>query len=284
MRQALLAVACLTAALSACDRFRNTDAELDRAIDAADVIEQVDLSDAMMRDANPDDAVAYFARTATEKPGRIDLRRGLAQSLVRAGKPDEAATAWERVVGHPDATPADRVALAESLVRLGEWDRAEEALAQVPPSFETGERYRVEAMIADSNQEWDRADAFYGRAVTLAREPAGVLNNWGFSKLSRGDHEGAERLFGRALQEDPALFTAKNNLVLARGARREYTLPIVEMTQTEKAMLLHTMALAAIKQGDVATGQTLLRDAIDTHPQYFEAAARSLDALETTLN
>ena len=284
MRKALLAVACVTTALSACDRFRRADTEVERAVDAADVIQQVDLSDAMMRSGDPEDAVAYFARSATEEPGRVDLRRGLAQSLVRAGKADEAVEAWERVVAHPDATPADRVALAEALVRVGDWDGAEGALAATPPGHETGERFRLEAMIADSNQEWDRADAFYGRAVSLSDDPAGVLNNWGFSKLSRGDNAGAERLFARALNEDPALFTAKNNLVLARGARREYTLPIVEMDQTEKAMLLHTMALAAIKQGDVVTGQTLLRDAVETHPQHFEAAARSLDALEANVN
>ena len=40
------------------------------------------------------------------------------------------------------------------------------------------------------------------------------------------------------------------------------------------------MALTAIKQNDVATGKGLLREAIDTHPRYFEEAVRSLRALE----
>jgi Flp pilus assembly protein TadD len=279
-------VACMTMVLSSCDRFRR-DTEVERAadtVDAVDVIQQIDLSDAMMQGANPDEAVAYFSRTTSEEPARIDLRRGLARSLVRAGQSEEAVEAWERVVAHPDAVSADRVAMAESLIRTGDWERAEETLAAVPPTYETAERYRMEAMIADSNQQWDRADAFYSKAVRLSEEPAGVLNNWGYSKLSRGDNAGAERLFTRALKDDPSLFTAKNNLVLARGAQRDYNLPIVEMTQVEKAMLLHTMALAAIKQGDVSTGQALLGDAIDTHPQHFEAAARSLDALEMASN
>jgi hypothetical protein len=76
------------------------------------------------------------------------------------------------------------------------------------------------------------------------------------------------------------MFTAKNNLVLARAAQRNYDLPVVDMTQTERANLLYTAALAAIKQGDVAVGKQLLQEAIDTHPQYFEAASRSLAALE----
>ena len=52
------------------------------------------------------------------------------------------------------------------------------------------------------------------------------------------------------------------------------------MTQTERAQLLHTLALSAIKQGDVQTGSALLKEAIDTHPQHFEAAVRALRALE----
>ena len=107
-----------------------------------------------------------------------------------------------------------------------------------------------------------------------------MLNNWGYSKLTRGDFPAAERLFAEALTYERGLFTAKNNLVLARGAQRNYQLPIIDMTQTEKAQLLHTLALTAIKQGDVAIGKELLQDAIDTNPQYFEAAVLALNALE----
>jgi hypothetical protein len=56
---------------------------------------------------------------------------------------------------------------------------------------------------------------------------------------------------------------------------------VIPMDQTERAQLLHTMALSAVKQGDVETGKSLLRDAIETHPQHFEAAVRSLRALDT---
>lgn len=66
---------------------------------------------------------------------------------------------------------------------------------------------------------------------------------------------------------------------MARGAQRKYDLPVVEVTQTEKAELIYTLALTAIKKGDVAVGKALLEDAIATHPQHFEAAVRSLNAL-----
>ena len=61
---------------------------------------------------------------------------------------------------------------------------------------------------------------------------------------------------------------------------RKYDLPVVPMDQTERAELMYTLALTAIKQNDLSVGKALLSDAIETHPQYFEAAVRSLAALE----
>ena len=52
------------------------------------------------------------------------------------------------------------------------------------------------------------------------------------------------------------------------------------MTQEERAQLLYTAGLAAVKQGDVAQGKQLLQAAVDTSPVFFEAASRSLKALE----
>jgi Tfp pilus assembly protein PilF len=138
-------------------------------------------------------------------------------------------------------------------------------------------------MVADSNKNWKKADSFYEIAAGLTTKPAGVYNNWGFSKLTRGDLKGAEQLFLDALTYDPNLFTAKNNLVLARGAQRKYDLPVIQTTQVERAQLLHTMGLTAIKQGDVRIGKGLLQEAVDTHPQHFDAAVRALAALDNNV-
>ena len=256
------------------------DQTVERAFREVNVVDENNLNDVMLTVADPNEAVTYFQRTIKQNPDRIDVHRGLAKSLVRAKRNTEAVSAWGRVAKFEDATEDDLVDYADALIRAGDWDRAEEVLDTVPPTHETFKRYRLEAMVADSNKEWENADSFYETAVGLTTRPAGVMNNWGYSKLTRGDFADAERLFGEAIRQDPDLFTAKNNLALARGAQRNYTLPVVPMTQTERAQLLHTVALSAIKQGDVETGKGLLQDAINTHPQHFEEAVRALRALE----
>jgi len=275
----ITAVVSVGLALAACDQTRSAD--VDRALDGVNVIDETNLNDIMLTSADPDEAVAYFRRASQENPDRTDLRRGLATSLIRAGHNTEGATIWRAVVNSSEATDQDRVDYAGALIRTNDWDEAERQLDLVPPTFETYERYRLEAMIADSNEEWDRADSFYETAVGLTTRPAGVLNNWGFSYLTRGDFDAAQRMFVEAINYDPDLFTAKNNLVLARASRGQYTLPLVQMTQVERAQLLHTMAIAAIRRGDVDIGRGLLEDAIDTHPQHFEAAVRALRTLES---
>lgn len=284
MRRTLFAVLCIAgvAGLTACER--NNDKDVAEALKSVNVIDETNLNDVMLTVGDPNEAVAYFRRASGENTDRIDLKRGLAKSLVRAKKPTEAVSVWAEVVQMPGATNEDRVDYADALIRASDWKTAELQLDTIPPTYETYRRYRLEAMVADANKEWKKADHFYEVALGLTTTPSGVLNNWGYSKLTRGDYREAERLFAEAITYDRNLFTAKNNLVLARGAQRNYDLPIVPMDQTERAQLLHTMALAAIKQGDITIGRGLLRQAIDTHPQHFEAAVRSLDALEANVS
>ncbi|MFP7570297.1 tetratricopeptide repeat protein [Marivita sp. S2033] len=284
MRHPFIVTLCVTGAfvLAGCERGIDTEA-VDRQFQDVNAIDGTKLNDVMLTVSDPNEAVSYFQRASAAAPERLDLQRGLAVSLVRAKRYTEGVAAWARVVSDDAATDDDRVEMADALIRNNEWKRAETVLDAIPPTHETYKRYRLEAMIADGNQEWKKADSFYEIAVGLTTKPASVMNNWGFSKLTRGDYSGAERLFGQAIQNDDSLFTAKNNLVLARGAQGNYVLPVIPMTQEERAELLHSMGLAAVKRGDVVTGQGLMREAIDTHPQHFETAARSLKALESNV-
>lgn len=281
MRRTILTMVALSVTLSACDKLRQPNG--DDALKDINVIDETNLSDVMLTVADPAEAVLYFQRAVQDAPDRPELHRGLGASLIRAGRATQAVAAYRRLVALPGATHDDRVDLADALIRTGDWKTAQATLNAVPPTHETYKRYRLEAIVADSNKDWAKADSFYEIAAGLTTKPAGVLNNWGFSHLSRGKFARAEQLFSQAIQADPGMFTAKNNLVLARSAQRNYDLPVVPMTQIERAQLLHTAGLSAVKQGDVATGRGLLQEAVDTHPQHFDAASRALAALEANV-
>jgi len=281
MRHPMFVALCLcgTVGLGACQQGVSR-AEADRAVAEAALVDQSNLNDIMLNVSDPQEGVSYFKNALAVNPDNVELKRGLAKSLSRARLYTEATTILNGIIASPEGTDDDRLALADVLIRSNEWDKAEAVLGQIPPTVETYERYRLEALVADSKRNWKKADSFYEIAVGLTNKPQGVLNNWGFSKLTRGDANGAEKLFIQALTYDPTMFTAKNNLVLARAAQRKYDLPIVQMTQEERAQLFYTAGLAAVKQGDVLQGKQLLQQAVDTSPTFFEAATRSLRALE----
>ncbi|MBI1170458.1 tetratricopeptide repeat protein [bacterium] len=280
MRHPGLIVLCLmgTAALTACQQGLS-QSQAAKAVAEAQAADQSITDQVMLSAKDPTEAVTYFKNALAVTPDRVSLKRSLAKSEARAGLYAEAAVVLADIIKSKDATDDDRLALADVQIRSNNWKDAEATLNSIPPTVESFERYRLEAMVADSKKDWKKADSFYSVAVGMTTKPQGVLNNWGFSKLSRGDGPGAEKLFIQALTYDPTMFIAKNNLVLARAAQHKYDLPIVSMTQEERAQLLYTAGIAAVKQGDTGNGKRLLQEAIDTSPTYFEQAARSLAAL-----
>ena len=256
------------------------DIESERADGAPNPLDQDSLNDLMLTVAGADEAVAYFRRELAANPDNADLRRGYARALSRAGRHAEARLAWRGLVEEGRPTRRDRVDYAFTLARLDRWDDVEAQLAELPPGGEPGAReLLVTAFLADQRGRWAEADAAYARAAELSARPAGVYNNWGVSEMARGDFEAAESRFEEALVYDPELFNAKNNLAIAYGLQRRYALPLVSVSEEERAVLLHNLGVLALRQGDRDTGRELLQRSLSVHPQHYAPAAEKLAAL-----
>jgi Tfp pilus assembly protein PilF len=100
------------------------------------------------------------------------------------------------------------------------------------------------------------------------------------SKLARGDMKGAETAFREALIHDPRLFEAKNNLAPSYALQREYRLPVISLSEEERAILLHNIALVALCQGDDQVALGLLQQSVKVHPRRWAPAADKLATLE----
>ena len=173
-------------ALSACGKtFRR---QVERAIKDVNVIDESNLNDVMLTVADPNEAVAYFTRrrAAEPRPDRPEARPGEIAGRARRKPHRGGARSGDQVVGHaPKARPEDRVMLADALIRSNQWDEAKAELNQIPPTHETFDRYRLEAMVADSKQELEE-----GRQLLRNRR--------------RADHEAGRRAEQLGLfQADP---------------------------------------------------------------------------------
>jgi Tfp pilus assembly protein PilF len=248
-----------------------------------DPIAAANLTSLMLTVSDPEDAVDYFRGAVAREPENLEYRRGLGQSLARAGRHAEAAVLYERINEDGLASDEDRVIYAEILVRENAFGAAQVQLSLLPDQPASYRYNLISAVVADHFERWDEADRFYGRARSLTTRPTAVLNNWGISRMGRGDLDGAIRTFREAVALDPQAFRPKNNLVIARGLQGNYTLPVVPVTEEERAQLYHNLALVALRQEQTDIAKGLLRQAVETHPRHFAAAADKLAALESVV-
>ncbi len=277
LRNSIMAFATLTL-LGACESLHDKPDPL-----AKNVVDEANLSDLLLRAGDPEEGVSYFQRALAKEPDRADFRRGLAVSLARAKRYTESARVFQEMIALGQAEPVDRLEYGFVAARLEKWDDVRSLIAEVPAGVNTPKRHLLTAMMADHDQNWAGADEAYARAEQNAANPAAVLNNWGVSKMSRGDLPGAATTFERALSYNARLFNAKNNLAIARGLQGNYQLPLVPMTEKEKAMIMNNLGVIAQRQGEFKVARGLFAAAIETHPQHYGAAADRLAALETSV-
>lgn len=247
-------------------------------------IDSVNLTELMLTTGEPEAAVEFFRSSLADEPNRVDFQRGYAISLSRADRHDEAVLAFERLDVQGDLLDGDRMTFAQSLIRLNQWERAEAQLSLVRNGADDYRWNQLNAMLSDNYQRWEEADTYYAKARSLTSQPATILNNWGVSKMSRGDLQGAVRHFTDAVRYEPDGFGAKNNLAIARALQGNYALPVVPLSEEERAQLYHNMALVALRQNDPDIARGLLELAVETHPRHFSAAADKLAALQGTVN
>lgn len=247
---------------------------------ATNVVDEANLNDLFLTAGDPAAGVNYFESALKKEPDRAEFRRGLAISLARAKRYPESARVYQEMVTLNQAQPVDQLEYAFVALRLEKWDDAAALIRALPGGLNTPRRHLADAMLADHGGDWAAADAAYARAEQLSPNPSEVLNNWGVSQMSRGDLPGAVRTLERATSYDSRLFSAKNNLALARGLQGNYQLPLVPMTDTEKAIILNNLGVIATRRGDIEAAKGLFATAVATHPQHYQAAAEKLAALE----
>lgn len=273
-----LAISMAAIGLSACESVSQKEDPL-----AASVIDEANLNELMLTVSDPEDAVKYFEQAVAREPERADFRRGLARSLARAERYNEAARVYQELITLGQEQPADRVDYAVVAIKLDRWDDVRTLAQSFASGLETPRRHMVEALIADQDQDWQAADEAYAKAEKLSPQPASVLNNWGVSQMARGDLKAAEKTFERAVSYDTALFSAKNNLVIVRGLQGQYTLPLVPVSDEEKAVLLNNLGIIAMRQGDERIARGLFAAAVDAHPRHYASAADKLALLESSV-
>ena len=197
------------------------------------------------------EAIDAWSRLVATSPDFVPAQVGLAQAQIRAGGASDALPALERASALAAAGAPVWLALAVARSMLGRHDdaiaAAERAVAAAPghPSVHLG----LGDVLRQAGRG-ERASAAYARAVELAPDNADALNRFAAMIRAAGNRAHADTLLQRALAIAPRHPHVRVNA-----------------------------GTLALRRGEIARGERLLRDALDDPGLPPDAGRIASDAL-----
>lgn len=206
--------------------------------------------------------------------------RVMADLAYAAGNNEEALARYKLLVGrHPsDLVLLERAAICA--IRVGQTQLAK-GLADHATSLPRASwrAWNARGVVADLNGDFATADSSYQRALALDPHQAEVLNNLGWSRLIRGDWEGALAPLEEAAALMPGSPRTANNLELARaGVANDLPRRRPGETDDSWAARLNDAGVAAEIRGDPARAIAAFSRAIEARGTWYERAANNLQA------
>ena len=228
-----------------------------------------------------DQARAMIGRAIAEGAKGEAVDRALADLAFADGKSGEALERYKLLLGrHPtDSLIAERAAI--SAIKAGQIPQAK-GLANHATSLPRASwrAWNARGVVADLGGEFEAADAAYAHALASAPDQPEVLTNIGWSKLLRGDWNGAIAPLERAATLRPASERIVNNLELARAALAS-DLPKRRSGESDEdwAARLNDAGLVAQLRGDRARAVAAFSQAIEARASWYARAANNLSAV-----
>jgi Tfp pilus assembly protein PilF len=235
-----------------------------------------------LEDGSPERAAQAFRAVLRSDPAAPEARFGLAEVSRRSGKNEEALNRYGELLGNPEYR--SRALEGVGLVKLQTGDR-EGAKAAFEQAIETNRgawrAWLGMAQLRDLAHDWTRADEAYAAALAASNKPHIVHNNRGISLMARGKPGDAVGEFEAALQIDRKFEAARTNLDLANAALGRTGDGSEEVDPVKRASKLNNAGYVAMIQGDFTGAETLFRQALASHPQFYGSAYQNLNALRS---
>ena len=238
---------------------------------------QLDRAEADLRAGRYDRALEGFSAAHRANEANPRARIGLAEAHLALGQPDMAIRildGWE-VPAEYRATVAQDKGIARLLA--GEDDRAKASLSQaVGMDTSLWRAWTALATLHDRSKDWDQADLCFRQASTANPRSGAVFNNHGMSLMLRGRVDDAVREFRQALQVEPGLRTALDNLALATALEGRYEMAMAAVPSEKLPATMNNAGFAALSRGDLVRAEDLFTQAVRSSPQHFQRAEENL--------
>lgn len=188
----------------------------------ADFVANFNLGALLQMSGRDSDALLYFENALRVRPASAAARNNLATSMMIEGRLDEAIVQLREVLTREPEYSKARYNLARALEARGDVDSAIAAFLECVKTDPADAEARVhlsELYIAE--KRYDDALPQLREAARLKPRDADIANNLGTLLALRGDLAGAIASYERAVEVNPNLKTARENLERARAQSRQ---------------------------------------------------------------
>jgi tetratricopeptide (TPR) repeat protein len=234
--------------------------------------------DAALAKGDMDRALYFYVESLNIEPAQVPTLLKIGAIQRQRGDQDRALAAYRRVL----AIEPENVNALEGtgLVHLDRraHDSAGEllgrAVARDPNRWRAFEGLGV---LADLRGDHAKAIENYAAALKVRPDRASLYSNRGYSRYLAGDLAGAEADFRAALGVDPGFDRAWRNLGLLYVRKKRYEDALATFGRVEdRAAALNDVGYLAMLEGDYATAESYLSEAISTSPTYYRVADENL--------
>lgn len=244
--------------------------------------ETVQRAEAELEAGRIEEARRLFQAAATARPGDVGATIGLAETFLALGDAAPAERLLDSIAGVATGRFVARVSQGRGVIAMrgGRRDDAFRHLTQAVAGDDRLWRAWISLgrLYSASNQNGAARDAFRNAEKT-APYPSLVLNDLGMTLVRENRPAEALEHFRKALVLDPDDRRARTNLRIAQAMMGRYDAATSGISALDRSDVLNNVGYVALKNGDYAVAEDLLREAVESSPTYHEVAIANLDLL-----
>jgi len=174
-------------------------------------------ADLHLKRGNEEEALELLLQATTISPGNADRHIAIGKIYLNKGNESKAHHAFSAAIRHESKRTTE---IAEELLRIGKAELAEQYFRQsLSKQVDVINTYNRLGIALRRQGKWKEAIKEYEIAITIDPHDEGLYFNMAKSYLEGENRELAEKFFKKALQINPGLTAAKEELAILKKAR-----------------------------------------------------------------
>jgi Flp pilus assembly protein TadD len=243
--------------------------------------EVIAVAEKAVADGRYADAKLMLERVLLSDPANSRARLAMAEIQLAFRNLDMAEQSFASLVEMPEVAARAEQGRGITLLMKGQAQASELSLRRavdLDPAL--WRAWNAIGLLHDRAGRWDQAVEAYDRALAL-NDSAMLYNNRGFSHLLRRAPESAIADFDKALQLDPQLEAARENLRLAFAWTGQYERALLGVSRKDIGRAFNNIGFVALLRGDLPAAESYLLRSMEADARFNKVANRNLEYLRS---